>query len=76
MTVSLSYLLKKYRQEQKLSQAEVAALLKLSRVGYNALENSKAYPHPTTIKKISDLLEIDETILKNIIRKEQKENGK
>lgn len=49
--------LKEKRLEKKLTQEEIAKMLKISRIQYNRYENGKSLPNINTLVKISKILD-------------------
>lgn len=55
----LNLKLKEKRKEKKLTQEQMAKMLKISRIQYNRYENGKVLPKLNTLVKISKILETD-----------------
>ncbi|HEX2688192.1 MAG TPA: helix-turn-helix transcriptional regulator [Kofleriaceae bacterium] len=57
-TSALSQNLRRLRDAQKLSQAELAERAKLSRVAYRNIESGAASPKVDTLLRIADVLDL------------------
>ncbi len=53
----------KLRKERRLSQGELAKIIKISQTSLSHIELNKRTPHPRTMKKLSVALELPEPII-------------
>lgn len=59
--------LKKYRLQKNLTQRQMAELLGMKQCNYSLLENNKLKPGITLINRISKVLDVDASFLRNLL---------
>lgn len=59
--------LKKYRLQKNLTQRQMAELLGMKQCNYSLLENNKLKPGITLINRISKVLDVDASFLRNVL---------
>lgn len=72
--MNAGYLIKKVRLEKNINQKDFASILGRSASFVNQFESGNALPSSDTIKKISDVLDIDFNYLFNLFEEQRKNN--